>query len=214
MQEYYTKQYDMEFNAEYDVFMKRKQFYEANTTKAYALLWEQCAKSMHGKVKANEKFESTINGNPIELLTLIQQNCLNYQEHRYEMSIILDSMKTLLSVNHKEHESLQDYTKRFKTAHDEMKSHIRGPIILHHQWNSGGNNKSNSKPLKKTLSDYINYLGSAKQAVDYDTTSDFIINHIVKTSTLSNNIGVAMSTKKPYNMDQHRPSLLPADPEL
>jgi hypothetical protein len=43
------------------------QFYEANTTKAYALLWEQCAKSMQGKIEANEKFESTIKGNPIEL---------------------------------------------------------------------------------------------------------------------------------------------------
>jgi hypothetical protein len=101
LQEYYTKQYDMEFKAEYDAFMKRKQFYETNTPKAYSLLWEQCAKSMQGKVKANEKFESTIKGNPIELLKLIQQNCLNYQEHRYEMSIILDSMKTLLNVKQK-----------------------------------------------------------------------------------------------------------------
>jgi hypothetical protein len=98
LQEWYTKQYDMEFKAEYDAFMKHKQFYEANTTKAYALLWEQCAKSMQGKIEANKKFESTIKGNPIELLKLIQQNCLNYQEHRYEMSIILDSVKTLLNV--------------------------------------------------------------------------------------------------------------------
>jgi hypothetical protein len=46
------------------------------------------------------------------------------------MSIILDSMKTLLNIQQKEHESLLDYTKRFKTAQDVMKSHIRGPIIL------------------------------------------------------------------------------------
>jgi hypothetical protein len=38
MQEHYTKQYDMELKAEYDAFMKCKQFYEANTTKVYALL--------------------------------------------------------------------------------------------------------------------------------------------------------------------------------
>ena len=85
---------------------------------------------MLGKIEANEKFESTIKGNPIELLKLIQQNCLNYQEHQYEMSIILDLIKTLLNVRQKEHESLQDYTKRFKTARDVMKSHIGGPIIL------------------------------------------------------------------------------------
>jgi hypothetical protein len=40
----FTKQYDMKFKAEYDAFMKQKQFYKANTTKAYALLWEQCLK--------------------------------------------------------------------------------------------------------------------------------------------------------------------------
>jgi hypothetical protein len=46
------------------------------------------------------------------------------------MSIILDSMKTLLNIRQKEHESLLDYTKRFKTARAVMKSHIGGPIIL------------------------------------------------------------------------------------
>jgi hypothetical protein len=72
LQEYDTKHYDMEFKAEYDAFMKHKQFYEANTTQAYTLLWEQCAKSMQGEIETNEKFESTIKGNPIELLKLIQ----------------------------------------------------------------------------------------------------------------------------------------------
>jgi len=61
----------MEFKAEYDAFMKRKQFYEANITKAYALLWEQCSKGMQGKIEANEKFASTIKGKPIELLKII-----------------------------------------------------------------------------------------------------------------------------------------------
>ena len=40
----------MEFKAEYDGYMKRKQCLETNTTKAYALLWEQCAKGMQNKI--------------------------------------------------------------------------------------------------------------------------------------------------------------------
>jgi hypothetical protein len=63
-------------------------------------------------------------------------------------------------------------------------------------------NKNNYKPSKKTLSDFIYYLGSMKQAADYDTTTDFIINHIVNTFTFGNIIGIALSTKTPYNMDQ------------
>jgi hypothetical protein len=110
------RQNQMEFKEEFGAYMKRKQFYEANATKAYALLWEQCSKGMQGKIEANENFESTIKSKPIELLKIIKQNCLNYHEHRYEMLIIMDLMKTLFNVKQKEHESLQDYTKRFKTA--------------------------------------------------------------------------------------------------
>jgi hypothetical protein len=46
------------------------------------------------------------------------------------MSIILDSKGTSINVRQKEHKSIQDHTKCFKTAHDVMKSHIRGPIIF------------------------------------------------------------------------------------
>jgi hypothetical protein len=103
---------------------------------------------MQGKIEVNKKFESTIKGNPIELLKLIQQNCLNYQEHRYEMSIILDSMNSLFNVNQKEHESLLDYTKRFKTARDVMKSHIGGPIILTKYVESSKSGYNQSKPTE------------------------------------------------------------------
>jgi ribosomal protein S10 len=46
------------------------------------------------------------------------------------MSIILESIKTMVSTKQKEHESLQHYAKRFKTALDVMKSHIGGPLVL------------------------------------------------------------------------------------
>ena len=60
----------------------------------------------------------------------MKKDALNYQEHRYGMSIILDSIRTMISTKQKEHESLSDYIKRFKVAKDVMKSHIGGPIIL------------------------------------------------------------------------------------
>jgi hypothetical protein len=46
------------------------------------------------------------------------------------MSIILDFIKTMVNTKPKENESLQDYTKQFKTAQDVMKAHIGGPLIL------------------------------------------------------------------------------------
>jgi hypothetical protein len=54
----------------------------------------------------------------------------DYKSKLYEMAIILDSIKTMVNTKQKENESLQDYTKQFKTACDVMCSHIGGPMIL------------------------------------------------------------------------------------
>jgi hypothetical protein len=124
------KQYIIEFKAEYDAYMRRKQALEANMSKAYAFLWEQCHIAMQQKVEARSDFESTIKGNPIELLMAIKQHALNYQEHRYAMSIVFDAMKNLLICKQKEGEQLQEYTKRFKTARDVLEQHMGGPIVL------------------------------------------------------------------------------------
>jgi hypothetical protein len=70
----------MKFKADYNAYTKCKQCYEANTTKAYALIWEQCAKSMQGKIEANYDFESTIKGNPIKLLKIIKKNCFKLSQ--------------------------------------------------------------------------------------------------------------------------------------
>jgi hypothetical protein len=76
-----NKQNEIKFKVEFDAFMKQKQNYETNTTKAYAFLWEQCAKAMQSKIESGSKFESDIKGNPIKLLKIIKQHALNYHEH-------------------------------------------------------------------------------------------------------------------------------------
>lgn len=124
-----NRQFEIEFKADYDTYSKRVQTYENNKTKAYALLWERCAKAMKNKIEARSDYD-TIKNNPIKLLKAIKEHALNYQENRYSMSIILDAMRTLMNTKQKDAESLQDYTKRFRVARDVLKSHIGGPIIL------------------------------------------------------------------------------------
>ena len=82
------KQFEIEFKAEFDAFTKRKQAMEMNIPKSYAFLWDQCAKSLQNKIEARADFLLDIKGNPINLLKAIKQHALNYQESRYEMSII------------------------------------------------------------------------------------------------------------------------------
>eukprot|EP00978_Attheya_sp_CCMP212_P016785 scaffold44262_cov52-Attheya_sp.AAC.7 len=123
------KQFDMEFNADYEEFRKRIRTYNNNLTKSYVLIWERCTKAMQNKIQLRMDLD-TIENDPIELLKAVKEHSLNYQEHRYEMSIILDSIKNMLETHKKEHENLSDYTKRFKTSRDVLELHIGGPIIL------------------------------------------------------------------------------------
>jgi hypothetical protein len=61
--------------------MKRKQYLETNTSKAYAFLWEQCSRGMQTKIESHTDFNESIKGDPIELLKTIKQFALNYHEH-------------------------------------------------------------------------------------------------------------------------------------
>ena len=49
---------------------------------------------------------------------------------RNQLSIICDALRTMINLKQKEGESLQDYTRRFKTSLDVLVSHIGGPIEL------------------------------------------------------------------------------------
>jgi hypothetical protein len=110
--------------------MRRRRAYNDNLFKAYALIWERCAKAMQNKIMAQSDFESTIYNSPIELLNTVKKHALNYQETRCEMSIISDAFRAVLNVQQKENETLQDYTRRFKTSGEILESHLGGPIIL------------------------------------------------------------------------------------
>jgi hypothetical protein len=124
------KQFEMEYKAELDQAMKRRRAFEDNTFKAYALLWERCNKAMQNKIASRSDYESSVFNDPIVLLQAIKEHSLNYQDTRYEMSIIADAFRSVFNSKQKEAESLQDYTRRFKTSMEILKSHLGGPIIL------------------------------------------------------------------------------------
>jgi hypothetical protein len=56
-EELFNEQYRMGFKADYNAYPKHK-CYEANTTKTYSLIWEQCARA------CKEKSKQTMISNP------------------------------------------------------------------------------------------------------------------------------------------------------
>ena len=74
------KQFEIDFKAEFDAFTKRKQAMELNIPNAYAFLWDQCAKLLQNKIETRADFLLDIRRNSINLLKVIKQHALNYQE--------------------------------------------------------------------------------------------------------------------------------------
>ena len=71
---------------------------------------------MQNKIESCTDFSVKVKGDPIELLKVIKQHALNYQEHCYELSIMVNTMKTLINLRQTENESLLDYTRLLKLA--------------------------------------------------------------------------------------------------
>ena len=65
----------------------------------------------------------------------------------------------------------------------------------------------NVKDTKKELSDCVYYLGSAKQASDYETTTEYLINHVKKTFEYGNDIGTALMDLQEPDSDLWKPNM-------
>jgi hypothetical protein len=67
-----SKQEDNQFailyQAEIKRFVERKGTYESNLDKVYAVIWDQCNKSMQNKLISTSDFDTNIKGKPIEIL--------------------------------------------------------------------------------------------------------------------------------------------------
>ena len=166
-----NKQFEIEFKANLDESMKRSTIYKQNIYKAYAFLWEKCTKSMQNKISSRRDFEDAIFNDPIALLTAIKEHSLNYQETRYEMAIIADAIRTFINTKQKENETLNNYTKRFKTSKEIMEAQIGGPLIL-----------------KKFIKTMPEYKMDEESLVDQDDTTNETTNIITKYSKKAANI--------------------------
>jgi superfamily II DNA/RNA helicase len=60
---------------------------------------------------------------------------------------------------------------------------------------------------KKTIEDYFFYVGSSKQASDFETTSELLINYVKKTFDRGNDVAEALRTLTPENTELWKPTL-------
>lgn len=125
-----NEQFRMKYKAKLDKAMRRKRVSEDNVYKAYALIWDRCAKAMQARIVAQSDYEGVIYNNLISLLKAIREHTMNFQEVRYKMLIISDAFQAFLGTKQLEGESLNEYTRRFKSSRDMLISHLGAPINL------------------------------------------------------------------------------------
>ena len=123
-----TREFEMMYSQELKMFLSRKETYAKNKVKAYALIWERCSTAVQNKILAMKDYESDIKNQPIELLNAIEKFAMDYQENKYPVETILESIRIFLNTRQKETESLPDYTRRFRTNRDIMVTQIGGPM--------------------------------------------------------------------------------------
>ena len=77
------------------------------------------------------------------------------------------------------------------------------------QKNRNTNKKFNKSytSKKKGIDDYNFYLGTSKQASDYEVTSEFIINYIKRTFQRGNDIAESLRTLSLHDTEKWKPSL-------
>jgi hypothetical protein len=69
--------------------------YTTNKRKAFALIYEQCHKTLQSKLKARANYDTEIKGVPIKMLQAIQEHTLSYQENWYDAKIVTVVNKSL-----------------------------------------------------------------------------------------------------------------------
>eukprot|EP00978_Attheya_sp_CCMP212_P021527 scaffold62955_cov70-Attheya_sp.AAC.1 len=86
----------------------------------------------------------------------------------------------------------------------------RGGRGYSRSYRSGGNKPAASKTAvkkKTTITDYVFHIGSAKQASEFETMSEFVINYIRKMYEYSSDIGNALDSLEPMNKNKEKPKL-------
>jgi len=81
------KQFEYEFKDDYAEYKKRILTYDDNKVKAYAFLCELCSKGMKNNLQSRKDVDA-FGKNPIYLLQAMKEHALNYEENKYETSII------------------------------------------------------------------------------------------------------------------------------
>ena len=73
-------QFELDYKAEFDGYMKRKRTFEENCYKGYAKIWARFDKATKSRVESCKDYEKEVYNTSIKLIEAIKEHALNYEE--------------------------------------------------------------------------------------------------------------------------------------
>ena len=90
------RQYELDYNIDYKAHKYGITKHEENLVKACEFLWDRCSIAMRAKIEARKDYD-TLKNDPIELIKAIKEYAMAYQDTKYPVATILDSMDAYLN---------------------------------------------------------------------------------------------------------------------
>jgi hypothetical protein len=120
------------YQAELERYLdKQKRYTQAYLTKAYVLIYSTyCNKMMQNRIKEHPDYKTTIQDDPIELLTKIKVLMHDPIRAKYHFaSTLTEAMIQMLNIKQQDNEQLLDCIKQFKQFFNITKSHVGTDIL-------------------------------------------------------------------------------------
>ena len=118
------KGFDMDYNSASKRFYDKKELLEDNMFKAYSLIKDNyCTKTMQQRLEEMPNYETSIDDDPIALLTAIQLLLHDPVRAQFPTVSMFNALKAMVTIRQYEGESLLDYSKRLKQTRNIMYAH-------------------------------------------------------------------------------------------
>jgi len=109
---------------------KRRQKLKESLKKRYAMVYDQCSQEVRDKLKATKDWDMVQSEQSLhELVRRIENICVGFDEHKQSVFNLVQSLKTLFLYSQSENETVEEYTRNFRSLWDTVEAFGGSPGI-------------------------------------------------------------------------------------
>ena len=102
---------------------KRKAKLDRALKKGYTTVWDQCSQEVRDKLETSDDWERTQREQSLhDLISKIERICVGFDDHKQEIFNLVQALKTLFLYTQTEKETVEEYTRNFKSLWDTVEA--------------------------------------------------------------------------------------------